>query len=86
MGMFDTVYFSNIEFPDGKTYNEEFQSKSLRCMLHQYRVTSDGRLTKFNGMFYEPVDLTATVYLNGPPDVVAEFSRGRLESLRPVER
>lgn len=88
MGMFDNVRLDNIELPDlTKTSSlDEYQTKDLDCELHNYRVTSDGRLvrkvrdeevwkpTSFSGVFH-------AYRYDGGPDLRLGFNSGHLWSV-----
>jgi hypothetical protein len=93
MGMYDNFLMGEIEMPDGKFYDEPFQSKGLDCTLDLYKVTRDGRLVvkacsgyDDEGLkYFSPTKVTATISLNGDIDVQATFSQGQLVALEMQE-
>lgn len=81
MGMFDYFCIDNKWIPEGKqmTYeDQDYQTKSLDCMLDVYEVTGEGVLLKTKRLFddpdegekFESVDFTGEIHFYSYP---AEF-------------
>lgn len=83
MGMFDTIH-CYVRLPGASQVEPdyEFQTKSLRCQLETYIITSDGRLTDERGFLFEHHGVLH--FYSRPPfrqGFDAHFDLGRLKHL-----
>lgn len=85
MGLFDHV-LCDLPLPDGAPA-AEFQTKSLRCALNLWRITSQGRLVDERGedSGFHGVMRFYTGGVGEPwREYEAQFTEGALVALRPA--
>jgi hypothetical protein len=98
MGVFDWVVLEGGAADLGIDPGETFQTKSLEPGLCRYLVSDDGRLcvSDFDGDLGDRTSTKEEIKFHGdillfrcrdsaPREVVARFSDGRLEWIRPLE-